>query len=339
MAFCVEAIDPDNDPMRAEWSILSGPPPAGVPTVVSSESTNGRLLECVAFEPGAGEWSLQVKIWDQLQYNDQLTDFENYYSQTGQPQVSHGFLRFPLYGGGGSCQGPDAGEDTGPDVEDDADENAGDTADPDADTGTRECNCKDSVTLVEYQVDRGGQQIIIGDLNQAQQGDTVTAKFTVDAGCDPQEVSLVVYEAQGPDFNSSFPQTLHDFASGAFGPGTHTLGPVAIPDCYFQVDFVCGPRLSDLALNSGHRYGDRKIDWHNNGTRSCQPSQGCTRTRGYWSTHHEYAGNPSLQIDWPRANGEDEMNLICGKTWLSVIQLARKFHARTEKGPIDLVKS
>jgi len=44
---------------------------------------------------------------------------------------------------------------------------------------------------------------------------------------------------------------------------------------------------------------------------------GCSRTIGYWKTHNEFASKPSLQQDWPLP--EDEYTLLCGKTWLSIL--------------------
>jgi hypothetical protein len=139
---CVDATDPDEDPMRAEWSILSGPTPVTLPTVTESSSAAGQFNECIAFEPGAGAWSLEVKIWDQVNLAGEMTDFEEYFTQLGQPQESNDFLRFPLYGGGDLCVGPtpDAGPDDTdvPDdteVPDDTDDDDDDASDDDDDAG------------------------------------------------------------------------------------------------------------------------------------------------------------------------------------------------------------
>ena len=46
---------------------------------------------------------------------------------------------------------------------------------------------------------------------------------------------------------------------------------------------------------------------------------GCTRTRGYWSTHNEFATAPGLMRDWPSPHDENDM--ICDFTWLTAIAL------------------
>lgn len=55
----------------------------------------------------------------------------------------------------------------------------------------------------------------------------------------------------------------------------------------------------------------------------CAPVEsGCTLTQGYWKTHYAGAKNASQNIDWPQPG--DENNLLCGKTWLSLLQTAPK---------------
>lgn len=177
---CVDASDPDSDPMRVDWSVLSGPVPETPVAISESTSANGSLRECIAFEPGVGEWTIEVTVFDQIAHLGEHIDFEAYYQMQGISELSRDDLRFPLYGGG-SCRAVDAGF---PDV-----------SEPDA-------NLPDP-----------------------------------DAGIEPDADS---------------------------------------------------------------------------------PLAGCTRTRGYWSTHDEYQTG-GLYDDWPSPH--DEMDLLCGSTWMSVVGL------------------
>ena len=79
-----------------------------------------------------------------------------------------------------------------------------------------------------------------------QQGDTVTATFTVPAG-DYDQLSLVSYNAPEPffDANLASDQTVYQYVTQVFGPGTHTL-TVTLPNNYYQVDFVCGTVIATL---------------------------------------------------------------------------------------------
>ena len=116
VTICVDASDPDNDPMRVEWNILSGPTPLTLPQVTTSSVSNGTLTECIKFKPGVGNWTLEVTVFDQLFENGLLTDFETYYTNQGNPQQSRDSLSFPLYGEQGTCGPPDTGVDAGVDV-------------------------------------------------------------------------------------------------------------------------------------------------------------------------------------------------------------------------------
>jgi hypothetical protein len=52
----------------------------------------------------------------------------------------------------------------------------------------------------------------------------------------------------------------------------------------------------------------------------CTPpeeDQGCTRTRGYWGTHNEFARQRGLRVDWPAPM--DELDELCGQTLLSIL--------------------
>lgn len=355
---CVTATDPDEDPMRAEWSIVGGPTPISPLTKTVQRQTDGTLRECVDLEPGVGTTQIHFKVWDRLYDDGKLIDFDEYFRREGRSDRSNDEIELPLHVAEGQCGGgdagvSDAGADAGPSTDvgsppdsspvtdtsaetdadtrehdgggtsdDTGDETSRDTSGSNADAqpDVGDCDCESSVTLLDYDVTRNGAQRQISDLSDTEQGDDVTVNFSVDSACSSVEVSLAAYEASGSSFGTSIPQTLYDSTTGTFGPGNHSLGAVSIPACFYQVEFVCGPVLTGEEINSGKRYGSRKIDWHNAGANSCTSSaSSCTRTRGYWSNHHDYASNSSQNEDWPQP--EDEHNTICGQTWLSTINL------------------
>ena len=111
-----------------------------------------------------------------------------------------------------------------------------------------------------------------------QQGDTVTVTFTVPSGMNDQ-LTLVSYTAPGSSFSDStaYEQVIYQQATGTFAAGTHSL-TVTIPNSYYQIDFVCGPAISQLEPNQNNdAYGpdsanilyhaqDRFISSDNGGT-------------------------------------------------------------------------
>ena len=111
-----------------------------------------------------------------------------------------------------------------------------------------------------------------------QQGDTVTATFTVTKGMSDQ-LTLVSYVAPGSSFSDStaYQQEIYQSATGTFSAGTYSL-KVTIPNSYYQIDFVCGQAINQLEpIQNGDAYGpdsaeilfhaeDRYIDSDNGGT-------------------------------------------------------------------------
>ena len=77
-------------------------------------------------------------------------------------------------------------------------------------------------------------------------GDTVKVTFTVTAGMSDL-LTLVSYTAPSASFNSSnaAQQKIFNQSTGTFAPGTHTL-TVVIPRTHYQIDFICGPAISQL---------------------------------------------------------------------------------------------
>ena len=104
---------------------------------------------------------------------------------------------------------------------------------------------------------------------------TATVSFTIAAGCANIKLSLVSYKAPGPTFdaNTADQQTVHDSKTVLLGAGNHTLN-VAVPNCYYQVDFVYGDVIAKLGpAGSSNFYSaqGRLIKARNGGTGSCTP--------------------------------------------------------------------
>ncbi len=102
-----------------------------------------------------------------------------------------------------------------------------------------------------------------------------TVSFTVAAGCQNVKLSLVSYKAPGPAFDATTAdqQTVHSSNTVLLGAGNHTL-TVAVPDCYYQVDFVYGDVIAKLGpAGSSNFYSaqGRLIKARNGGTASCAP--------------------------------------------------------------------
>ncbi|HWB13988.1 MAG TPA: SdrD B-like domain-containing protein [Pirellulales bacterium] len=154
-------------------------------------------------------------------------------------------------------------------------------------------------TCVSYTVyNNYCQSTNVSDLRgNTNQGNVVTVTFTVPAGMNDQ-LSLVSYIAPGPSFdaNTAYQQQIYDMATGIFTPGTHTL-TVCIPNCYYQIDFICG--LPICELGGGPGYGpdgsnifysaeSRLISADNDGTNPCSTSKGCSvgdfAASSFWSS-------------------------------------------------------
>lgn len=105
------------------------------------------------------------------------------------------------------------------------------------------------------------------------QGDTVQVNFTVAAGALPHAFTLVSYTAPGSSFdaNTASQQTIFDLDTGTFGPGSHSL-LVTIPNCFYQIDFVCGYAIDHLGpagSNIFYSAQNRLFSADNGGTVSC----------------------------------------------------------------------
>jgi hypothetical protein len=144
-----------------------------------------------------------------------------------------------------------------------------------------------AVTGVSFKVTCGSSSTTVSDLRgKTQQGSMVTVTFTVPAGASEQ-VTLVSYTAPGASFDATtaYQQQVFDEATGIFAPGkTYTL-TVQIPNCYYQIDFVCGTAINQLGPQSynGKAYGPdssnvfytaqgRLLSADNGGTQPCSTS-------------------------------------------------------------------
>ena len=108
------------------------------------------------------------------------------------------------------------------------------------------------------------------DITGAHEGGTAAVSFTIAAEC-TAEVSFVSYTAPSDHFdeNTADQQKLFAWTNVTFTGGTHTL-TVAMPSCFFQVDFVRGGVIEHLSKDN--LYGTRLIAGVNGGEHSCQQS-------------------------------------------------------------------
>lgn len=96
---------------------------------------------------------------------------------------------------------------------------------------------------------------------------SVTATFTVAAGCSGTEVTLASYEMLGgPD--QLFPQTLYRNETETLEAGVHSL-TVDLPDCFWQDDLATGGALPAIA--PGSLYSSRLVISDKGGTSACPP--------------------------------------------------------------------
>jgi hypothetical protein len=104
-------------------------------------------------------------------------------------------------------------------------------------------------------------------------GDSVVAYFVVATGCTSEQVSLVSYTAPAAtyDRNTASQQVVYSSSTGYYPTGLSSLS-VTVPNCYFQVDLVTGPVISQLGPpESTNYYGDegRLLNADNGGTQAC----------------------------------------------------------------------
>ena len=113
-------------------------------------------------------------------------------------------------------------------------------------------------------------------------GNAAQATFTVRSDCDAVEVSLVSYTMPGPAFdeNTADQQALSASTTVTVGAGSHTLS-LAVPNCFYQVDFVVGQPLQTLGpAGSGNFYSSqgRYIASATGGSTPCSTTTTTTTT-------------------------------------------------------------
>jgi uncharacterized repeat protein (TIGR01451 family) len=112
-----------------------------------------------------------------------------------------------------------------------------------------------------------------------------TVRFTVASGCNNIVLSLVSYKAPGPTFSEETASQQVKYASQTCTTGVDCTGvlTVAVPNCYYQVDFVYGQPIDQLGpAGSNNFYGKqgRLISAVNGGTASCTSTPGGGGTGG-----------------------------------------------------------
>ncbi len=132
------------------------------------------------------------------------------------------------------------------------------------------CDLSD-ITGVSYLIN--GSTTVTDLRGNVNQGDTVQVRFTVIAGATPHRFSFVSYTAPSATFIASEASQQQEFdsATGVFGPGTYTMS-VVVPNCYFQIDFVCGDILAPLGPEGSNIFytpQGRLISADNDGTQAC----------------------------------------------------------------------
>ncbi len=165
-------------------------------------------------------------------------------------------------------------------------------------------------TNVSFCVTNNCYHTTVSDLRgNTQQGDTVTVTFTVTPGMN-DTLTLVSYTAPGSSFDSTtaYQQQIFDEATGTFGPGTHSL-TVLIPNCYYQIDFVCGQAINVLgpqnygpdSANIFYTPQDRLLSADNGGTQAC-------------STHTVCSGDYSKCSYWGTSTGQHVIDCFNGNS-------------------------
>jgi hypothetical protein len=97
-------------------------------------------------------------------------------------------------------------------------------------------------------------------------GDKLEAFFTIAKGCTGIPVTLVSHTMPDAVFVPAHAdqQKVFDLATGTFDSGDHMLGPVNVPSCFFQVDFVYGG-----VHGSGYHVQDHTYSSGTGGTTAC----------------------------------------------------------------------
>lgn len=142
--------------------------------------------------------------------------------------------------------------------------------------------CSSCFTLDNVYFTINGSTVVTDLRGNVHEGDNVVVTFTVPDGHNPT-VSFVVYTAPGSSFDpdNADEQRIIEVVTGKYPPGTHTM-QVNIPDCYFQVDFVCGKPIDQFGpagSNIFYTPQGRLLSADNGGSRAYNP--GSSFVSGY----------------------------------------------------------
>lgn len=153
------------------------------------------------------------------------------------------------------------------------------------------------VTCVSYVIN--GCKTVYDLRGNTHQGDTVTVYFTYN-GSGPHDFSFVTYTAPGSTFDAStayLQQIYQDSTITVPGPGKYSL-TVDIPNCYYQIDFVCGDAIDQLGppdagpdqSNIFYTPQHRLISADNGGTcATSSVNNGDFATIGFWHNRNGQA--------------------------------------------------
>jgi hypothetical protein len=151
------------------------------------------------------------------------------------------------------------------------------------------------------------------------EGDVITVNFFVNV---PQgethPVTFVSYTAPQPyfDANTASQQKIYDIATGLFSRGYHSM-TIHVPNCYYQVDFVCGyaiDKLGPAGSNIFYTPQGRLESADNGGTHAC--CDGMTgsisgykfndvNANGTWNSGESPIAGVTIYID---ANGNNKLD-------------------------------
>jgi hypothetical protein len=102
--------------------------------------------------------------------------------------------------------------------------------------------CSGSTVITAFHFTANGVPITKLHGGTVHSGDKLEAFFTIASGCQNVPVTLVSHTMPGPTLvpPKVSDQKVFDLATATFSGGDHTLGPINVPMCFFQVDFVYG---------------------------------------------------------------------------------------------------
>lgn len=238
---CATARDRDGDALTMDWS-LSSPEQADLRLPAPTRSSGpGHLTECVQFEPGQGQWELEVTARDLREDGaGESVTFEDAYLG------EHGLVT-----------------------------RSADSRSIDFETACEAGTCPqdpgERISGLTYWITRDGKLLEpTDDLGEVQPGDMVDVEFEVSEGCRDTELTFASYTTSEPkdprreERASVFTRT--------YDAGTHLLWNV-LPDCPFVVDLHLGGALgADEHKVDGDPYGDRLIDSASGGEGDCSAS-------------------------------------------------------------------